>query len=70
MRLSIARLAGSIALVFGAVLLAVIGLGLWLWALYIFALRYRPQDGAALTTGVVTFLGAGVLTWIAIKLNR
>lgn len=70
MRLSLARLAASIALILGAVLFLLAGLGLWLFALYLYCLRYLAQDGAALTTGAVTFLGAGVITWIAIKLNR
>ncbi len=70
MRLSLVRMAGSIALILGAVLLALAGLGLWLWALYLFAMRYLPQDGAVVTTGALTFLGAGVFLWIAVKLNR
>lgn len=70
MRLSIVRMVSTMALVLGAVLLAVVGLGLWLWALYIFALRYLPQESAALATGAATFLGAGALAWIATRLNR
>jgi hypothetical protein len=70
MRLSLVRMVSTIALVLGAVLLTLLGLGLWLWALYIFALRYLPPDTAALATGAATFLGAGVLAWIATRLNR
>jgi hypothetical protein len=70
MRFSLARLVGAIALILAAALLALAGIGLWLWAFYLFAARYLAPDAAALTTGAVTFLGAGVLVWVAKRLNH
>jgi hypothetical protein len=61
---------GAVALILGAVVLVLAGAGLWLWSLYLFTTRYLPPDGAALTTGAVTFLGAGLLIWFAKRLNR
>lgn len=70
MRYSMVRLAGALALVVMASILAVIALGLWLWGLYLYSTRYMPQDGAALATGLVTLLLAGAILWAARKLNR
>jgi hypothetical protein len=69
-RFSIARLVGAIALILGAAVLALAGFALWLWSLYLFATRYLPPDAAALATGLVTFLAAGIMVWIAKRLNH
>ncbi len=70
MRQSLARFAGALALVVAAVLFAFAGLAFWVWSLYLYSARHLPADAAALATGLVTLLVAGLIAWAAKRLNQ
>jgi len=61
--------AGLAAVAVAAFLLAV-GLGFCLWAAYIGLVAQVGTLNAALIVGVLMMLLAGLLVWIAIRLNR
>jgi len=65
LRRNATRLGQGLALVMVAALLASVGAGLLLWALYLtLAAAFGPAL-TALITGVVGLIGAGVMLWIA-----
>ena len=53
-----------------ATLLLVLGLGMCLWALYLWLSALLGPAGAAVLIGVASLLLAGGLAWIAIRLGR
>lgn len=64
------RIAGSLALVGLAVLLAVAGVALCLWAVYQYLAVPLGPSTAALLTGVITLALAGIFAWIAGRASR
>ena len=63
-------MAGGMALVVLAALLAAAAVGLFLWGLYMFAAGALNPVLGALITGAASLLGAGVLAWIASRMGR
>jgi hypothetical protein len=57
-----------IAATAGVLLLA--GLGLILWALYLYLAQFLSPPGAALASGLISFLIAGGLLWGIARLGR
>lgn len=53
-----------------ATLLLLLGLGMCLWAVYLWLAVLLGPAGAAVLIGVVSLLLAGGLAWIAIRLGR
>ena len=51
-------------------LFALSGLGLCLWAVYLWLAASLGQTGAAALTGLISLILAGVLAWITIRLSR
>jgi hypothetical protein len=64
------RLGLSLALLGTAGTLTLVGLGLLLWALYLYLVIFLSQPTASLITGVVTLLLSGGLVWSARRLSR
>jgi hypothetical protein len=60
----------SLALLAAAGTLALVGVGLILWALYLYLAIFLIPPTATLITGVVTLLAAGGLVWSARRLSR
>lgn len=50
--------------------LAAVGLGLCLWALYQYLAAAMDPASATLVTGLVSLLTAGVLAWVVQRLTR
>jgi hypothetical protein len=53
-----------------AALLLLLGLGLCLWAVYLWLALSLGPAGAAVLIGVVSLLLAGGLAWVALRLGR
>lgn len=53
-----------------ATVLAAVGMGLLLWALYQYLEMVMSPASTALITGLATLLAAGVLAWIAHRITR
>jgi hypothetical protein len=64
------RLGLSLALLAAAGTLALVGVGLILWAFYLYLAIFLIPSTAALITGVVTLLTSGGLVWSARRLSR
>ena len=64
------RLGLSLALLGTAGTLAVAGVSLIMWALYLYLVIILSPPTATLITGMVTLLVAGVLVWSARRLSR
>jgi hypothetical protein len=64
------RLAMSVGLLATAGLLGLGGIGLVLWALYLYLAMFMSPSAATLLTGVVTLLASGGLVWSARRLGR
>lgn len=45
-------------------------LGFWLWGLYALAALYIPAPSAAAVTGLFALVLAGVVLWLAARVNR
>jgi len=70
LRRSVMRAGAGLAAILVAALLAFAGLGFCLWAAYQgLVARVGPVD-AAVAIGLIMLLLAGVMAWIAIRLNR
>lgn len=69
-RRSVVRLAFSLLLVGLGGLLAMAGLVLAVWSLYLFIGRFLEPPGTALFSAVVVFLLAGGVLWLAGRLSR
>jgi len=66
----IMRLVGSVALVLAAIVLILAAVGMLLWSMYLYIGQFMDPALAALTTGCVTLVAAGLLIIIARWLNR
>jgi hypothetical protein len=64
------RLGLSLALLGTAGALMLVGVGLILWALYLYLVIFLSPPTATLITGIITLLVAGGLVWSARQLNR
>jgi len=67
---AIMRLAGSVALVLAAIVLILAAVGMLLWSMYLYISQFMEPAQAALITGFVTLVTAGLLIIIARWLNR
>jgi hypothetical protein len=70
LRKSVVRVGGGIACLGVAMILAVFGVGLCLWAVYLWLVTSLGSAGAAAVIGGVLLCLAGGLTWVAIALSR
>jgi len=70
LRKSVMRVGGGIACLAAAVLMAVVGVGLCLWAAYLWLATPLGSAAAAAVIGGVLLCLAGGLTWVAITLSR
>ena len=70
MRKSVLRTGVGLACLGGAVLLLLFGLGMCLWAVYLWLAVPLGSTGAAALIGLLAMLLAGGMAWIAIHLNR
>ena len=70
LRRTVMRTGAGLAAVAVAALLLAVGLGFCLWAAYIGLVAQVGTVNAALIIGVLMILLAGLLVWIAIRLNR
>jgi hypothetical protein len=70
LRKSVVRTGAGLAFLGLAALLALTGLGLCIWAIYLWLAVSMGPTGAAAITGAMTLCLAGGLTWIAIRLSR
>ncbi len=50
--------------------LAAVGSGLCLWAVYLYLERNTSPATAALITGLLALLGAGILAWVVRRITR
>jgi hypothetical protein len=64
------RLGLSLALLGTAGALMLVGVGLILWALYLYLVIFLSPPTATLITGIITLLVSGGLVWSARQLNR
>lgn len=64
------RLGWGLALIALAALLAAVGFGLWLWGLFEHAAQAFGVANAALLTGTVAVVLAGVVAWLIRRLTR
>jgi hypothetical protein len=46
------------------------GLGFWLWGVYALAALYVPPPTAAAIAGLLAFVLAGIVLWLAARINR
>jgi len=67
---AIMRLVGSVALVLAAIVLILAAVGMLLWSIYLTISQFMDPAQAALITGFVTLVAAGLLVIIARWLNR
>lgn len=67
---AIMRLVGSVALVLAAIVLILAAVGMLLWSIYLTISQFMAPAQAALITGFVTLVAAGLLVIIARWLNR
>ena len=67
---AIMRLAGSVALVLAAIVLILAAVGMLLWSMSLYISQFMDPALAALVTGFVTLVAAGLLIVIARWLNR
>ena len=70
LRRTVMRTGAGLAAMAVAALLLAVGLGFCLWAAYIGLVAQVGTVNAALIIGVLMMLLAGLLVWIAIRLNR
>ncbi len=70
LRRAAARTGQGLGLAAAASVLAVIGMGLLLWALYQYLETVLSPASTALVTGVATLIAAGVLAWTAHRITR
>ncbi|HSF31118.1 MAG TPA: hypothetical protein VLK82_11705 [Candidatus Tectomicrobia bacterium] len=64
------RLAVSLGLLATAGILALGGIGLVLWALYLYLAVFLGPPAATLITGIITLLASGGLVWSGRRLSR
>ena len=64
------RLAVGVVLIGLSGILVLGGVVLLIWSLHLFVGRFVEPPGASLISGMVVFLMAGGLLWIARQLNR
>lgn len=69
-RRGVVRLAAGLLLVGLSGVLVLGGLVLLMWSFYLFIGRFLEPPGTALVSGVVVFLLAGVVLWLARRLSR
>ena len=67
---AIMRLAGSVALILAAIILILASVGMLLWSMYLYIGQFMTPPQAALMTGIVTLVAAGVLIMVVRWLNR
>ena len=70
LRIAIARLGMGLACIAGATLLVVSGLGLLLWAAYLYLAQAYTPVSAALICGLFLLLLATLLAWTTRRLIR
>jgi hypothetical protein len=70
LRRTVMRTGAGLAAVAVAAMLLVIGLGFCLWAAYLCLVVQVGTVNAALMIGVLMILMAGLMAWIASRLNR
>lgn len=70
LRKAVLRTGAGFALLIIAALFALAGLGLCMWAVYLWLATSLGPSGAAALTGAMSLILAGVLAWITIRLNR
>jgi len=67
---AIMRLVGSVALILAAIVLILAAVGMLLWSIYLTISQFMDPAQAALITGFITLVAAGLLVIIARWLNR
>lgn len=70
LRYGIARVGGALALLTVSAVMLLAGLGFWLWGIYALATQYIPAPSAAALTGLFAVVMAGVVLWLAARVNR
>lgn len=50
--------------------LVAVGAGLCLWAVYLYLERSTSPEAAALITGLLALIGAGILAWTVRRITR
>jgi len=59
-----------VALLVVAAVMFLAGLGFWLWGVYALAAQHFPPPSAAGLTGLLALILAGIVLWLAKRINR